>query len=245
LGPNNSAAAAGGGGTATRGSADRENDHPAVRVDALGLAAQARGGDLAARNAVIERCLPYVTFLATTYAKLLSAEYLELVQVGSLAITEKIDKALTMQSPVTYLGMIARYAMRNYAHIHRRAIIVPKNAPTLDVIESLDKPVPDMDNTVLGDLIPEPSQVPLAEEKDYTALYQAIERLSPQRQFVITHHFGLHDTAPESMVEITRAMGARDRNAADRSLGRWALRPAGQGADRRRGARAAGEPPRG
>src|SRR6266567_8776401 len=41
LGPNSSHAATGGDGTATGGSADRKDDHSPVRVDALGLAAQA------------------------------------------------------------------------------------------------------------------------------------------------------------------------------------------------------------
>src|SRR5262252_7092993 len=44
LEPNTSPATGGGGGTGTCGSADRKNDHPAVRVDSLGLASQARSG---------------------------------------------------------------------------------------------------------------------------------------------------------------------------------------------------------
>ena len=88
----------------------------------------ARCGDEDAKEALIGDLLHFVAFRAgrLVRAYMHEQEYLDVVQVGNLAVVNAFDKTLaTTQDPVTYLAAVARQKMVAYCVYYSKLIRLP------------------------------------------------------------------------------------------------------------------------
>jgi DNA-directed RNA polymerase specialized sigma24 family protein len=180
---------------------------------------RARQGETEARDALLLMQLPYVRVVARKYAAISSEsghhrlEYLDLIQVGSLALVEHLDQALEHPNPCGYLCRCAAGAIIRYCRKYASLVVTlqgPKGhyLPTFET-ESLDAPRMTGDGeeytlaAVLAstdDLDQEPAQ-----ERDYTPLYRSLDDLSDACSFVVKRHYGFR-CAPESLVSVSNAL---------------------------------------
>jgi RNA polymerase sigma factor (sigma-70 family) len=177
------------------------------------LLQRVRAGDSQARDTLIVDFVPYCQAMAARYVSAYAwasprIEFDDLAQIGMLEVISKFDVALTKQDCFSYLFAVARYAVLGYCHRHATLIERPPNGHLpLPRIVSLNTPIGRNDKgrvqRTLGDLLPAPTG-PVQEERDYRALYQALEALSPRQRETLQRHYGL-GYASESLLTISRS----------------------------------------
>jgi len=169
------------------------------------LVRRARLGDSKAKEELLQSCLRYVAFVTSRYTCYLEhEEYLDLVSVGNLAIVERLDKALTVENPVSYLYGVAKLAIRAYCYKYSQLITQVRGRPMVWT-DSLDTPLCDRKGC-LADLLVAPQHSPQKEQAAFTRLYDAISALTPKQQYVIVRFYGLDGDAPESIASISRRL---------------------------------------
>jgi RNA polymerase sporulation-specific sigma factor len=176
------------------------------------LEAEARNGSQEAKHRLLTDCLWYVAYIARRYQVYAEHdELLDLINVGNLAMIEKIDNALARaRGPVTaYLCGVARRSISNYCLSRSRLIPVPRSisdAPqteSLDVLRSYDD-----DNTDLPLQITTPAQTNQEEPyRDKEAVAQALSKLTREQQEIVALRHGLHDGHTRLLVDIAIELG--------------------------------------
>ncbi len=168
------------------------------REEEADIVQKARTGDIVAREQLITNCLTYIEFIAKRYEPYLHHDdYLDLVSIGSLAVVENFSRALVKDNPSGWLRSRGKYAIIHYCFTHANLITRPDHNSEPVYTTSLDQPY--YSNT-LADKAP----VVVRECPDYTYLYEAVEQLPPHYQDVLIKHYGLYDSAPESLYALSR-----------------------------------------
>jgi RNA polymerase sigma factor (sigma-70 family) len=171
------------------------------------LESLAREGDKQARERIIMECMHFVEMMARRYSTtyVLADDYLDIVQVGNLALVEHIDRALSSEVPTSYLCGIARNLIRIYCVYRSRIIALPTNrAVPQDIPQtiSLDRLLESGDETVMEvsalltsletDLEPEDEQ-PFGTL--FAPLKEAMKTLTEKQREIITQYDGEHSFA--------------------------------------------------
>jgi RNA polymerase sporulation-specific sigma factor len=188
------------------------------------LSAQARNGSQQAKHTLIADCLWYVVYIARRYQVYVEHDdLLDLISVGNLAMTEKIDQALERATGhvTAYLCGVARRTISNYCLFRSRLIPVMRNAFPLDQApqtESLDAL-----NTYDDDNADLPIQVSTPEHTDPQELYldkeaviQALSQLTKKQQEIVALRHGLHDGSARLLVDIAIELGLSFATVQDR-----------------------------
>lgn len=190
------------------------------------LIARSRQGDSQAREALIVSCLSYalgVSRFVYHERRPLHDDLLDLVQVASERMTERLDRALATSSPAAYLRGIARRAILDYCTYHSGLIQKPEYAlsvlakcnPHPATVESLDASLYHDGKRVLVDLIeapaPQPERDEQSQRKRYTLLSQAIHRLPKPQQAVLVRLYGLFGQPTETASDLGRPELIRSR----------------------------------
>lgn len=175
------------------------------------LLERVRAGDCQAKETLIVDFVPYCQAMAARYVSAYAwasprIEFDDLAQLSILEVISKFDVALTKRDFFSYLFAMARYAVLGYCHRHATLIERPPNGHLpLPRIVSLNAPVGKNDKIrvkrTLADLLPAPCG-PAQEERDYSALHQALETLSPRQRETLQRHYGL-GCASESLLTIS------------------------------------------
>lgn len=179
---------------------------------------QARAGDVEARDAVIRSLLTYVIHVAQKYATICResgrprVEYLDLVQVGNLTLLECLEKALAHACPVGYLkrassGEIVKHCMKHGSLITSPSKRGGDILPIKDV-DSIDMPVRTSGDTPERLTLAETLIAPEKQEKqerDYTALHEALDILTEKQKYIIVRHYGI-ECAPEDLFTLSCAL---------------------------------------
>ncbi len=164
------------------------------------LILRARDGDREARDLFILSFLRYCNALA---AQRKTFEQEDLVHEMILAALSAYERALFAKNPFAYMIRVIQWNLTEYCEVHVSAIKTPQSHE-----ERAKRPVPipvDRFSPILEEILIE-SCNPL-EQRDYTVLYQALERLTPTQRDVIYCRFGLAGHAPESFGEIAKRQG--------------------------------------
>jgi RNA polymerase sigma factor (sigma-70 family) len=176
------------------------------REEQNALVAKALLGDIQAREALILSIVPYVMAVARKYATICThanrkrIEYLDLVQIGNLALLECLDRALAHQNPIGYLKVAAAGEIIEYCQKYSSLIASYRKrdksyARPID-LDSLDTPVrcsnEEEADCTLADTLVAPEPVPEPPERDYSALYQAVATLTEKQRYVVEHHYGMN-----------------------------------------------------
>jgi RNA polymerase sigma factor (sigma-70 family) len=174
----------------------------------------ARAGDQAARQALIERTLPYIRAVASRYASMLAHDdFLDLVSEAVVAVIEKMDQALVRaEDPLSYLCNFAKHTIFAYCRAHRSLISNVESRRMDDPfsrVGSLDAPLSDEGDLTLADQIAAPVLI-AAPPRDQSELYQALTELTPLQREVIERRYGLFERPAETMAEIAKAHGHND-----------------------------------
>ena len=170
---------------------------------------RASAGDEQARAGLIENCLRYVAFIAAAYKRYVHHDdYLDLVGVGNLAVTEYAEKAFSTENPCAYLFAVAKYAIVEYCMTHASLITKSRYYHASDLyVGSLDAPIYQDSDTTPLDMLTAPQTEPEHTE-DYTQLYEALDILPEKQRHVLTRHYGLKGHPAESLYELSREMSA-------------------------------------
>jgi DNA-directed RNA polymerase specialized sigma24 family protein len=121
--------------------------------------------------------LPYVLTVSKTLSLTYDVEFEELVGTGNLTLVEKLDVALGKQNAYSYLKGIVKRTLYYYCLRHSK--------------------VWEFDDTIFS---PEPME---EQVRDYTFLYEAVDRLPENQRQVVMMHYGLKDTPKESLYELS------------------------------------------
>lgn len=190
------------------------------------LIARARQGERKARETLIVSCLSYalgVSRFVYHARRPRHDDLLDLVQVASERMMERLDRALATRSPAAYLRGMARRVILDYCTYHSELIqkpeyslaVLEKLNPHPATVESLDTPLYHDGKRVRVDLIEATAMQsePDAEEqrKRYTALYQAIHTLSKPHQEALVRLYGLFEQPMETASDIGRPELIRNR----------------------------------
>jgi RNA polymerase sigma factor (sigma-70 family) len=196
------------------------------RAEGKALVSRIQQGDSAAREVLITSCLAYALGVARfTYhtRRPQHDDLLDLAQVASERMLERLDKALSTSAPEAYLRGVARRAIMDYCTYHADLIQKPEYAlvvlqkmnPHPAIVVSLDAPIGDDEDQIIVDLIQAPAPRPEPDEqqerKHYTVLYQAIHRLSKEHQATLVRLYGLFGQPAETAEEIGRPELIRNR----------------------------------
>lgn len=161
----------------------------------------ARQGDVPAREELLTCLFESIQRIARGYWLAYqwaapSIDWEDLVQDAYEQMIKLFDLALTKDVPAFYLLGIGRTTIKRvyFAHMPHDEYdnLIP---PPL----SLDAEL--YEDMCLYDVIPDQT-APMAEEKDYTVLYQAIEQLPDVRRTTITRHHGIGEQSTELLVDI-------------------------------------------
>ncbi len=176
------------------------------------LAGRARAGDQQAREALIGDVQHSVDLWARRYHHVFgwaspTLEYAELIGIGNLTQVEQLPQALAKRNPCAYLATWARYALLRCCTSHADARLL-----------SLDRPLGEGMELTLADLLPalalrlegeDAASRSVAAALTSQELEQAIGLLTPKQQEVIERLYGLHEHAPERIVQITELCGTK------------------------------------
>jgi RNA polymerase sigma factor (sigma-70 family) len=107
------------------------------------FAERARTGDQEAKKALIENCLVYILHMARVYSVYVEHDdLLDIVAVGNLAVTEKVDQALEKAagSVGAYLCGVAKRSISNYCLYRSKLIPISHATPIEEIplVTSLD-----------------------------------------------------------------------------------------------------------
>ena len=181
----------------------------------LSLIQRARAGDADARETLVLSCLRYAKTVARKYVAMCAAcrkkriEYLDLVQVGNLALLECFDKAIVHPNPYGYLKRAASGEIVKYCLKHASLITSPSERggtilPMVEV-ESLDAPFPHVEGLTLGETVAAPSETQVGERRDFSPLHRTLETLTSKQHEVIVKHYGI-ECAPRDLFTISCEM---------------------------------------
>jgi RNA polymerase sigma factor (sigma-70 family) len=172
-----------------------------------------RQGNEEARERLIIECMHFVEHTASLYARtyLRYDEYLDLVQVGNLALLEHVHKILSPGKSIGYLCAIARRIMRYYC-LYRSQLItlpmgeaLPKERPTIISIQELIS-LHDETWMQLNHLITEMGGELPEDVNTHKSLQQALEILSEKEREVVVRHHGLDGGVAETLVDIGKQL---------------------------------------
>ncbi len=174
------------------------------------LLARATKHDPSARTAIIENCLPIVASIARKHILLTgtSVEYLDLVQIGNLALVENYEQALRKEDPFAFLIGCARFALYKYCRCHTTSITTPNTRGVQPYqIASLDVPFSQENDNTLLDILPEKALGTESSGPDYSEpLQQAVATLPEKEKLVVEHYYGLGELAPKALCDINRLL---------------------------------------
>ena len=173
----------------------------------------ARAGDKSAQERLIFEGMHFVERVANLYTAtyLRPDDYLDLIQVGNLALIEHLDKTLSAGKGIGYLCVIARKSMRYYLLYRSRIIALPMNRalpqkfPTIVSLESLTHEARIQVEELLTSLI-EKSDQPDAFNALYGPLQQAMQELPENQREMITRRHGLDGAPTESLGDISKQL---------------------------------------
>src|SRR5919198_298312 len=184
------------------------------RADEVALAQRIEGGDLDARETMIESNLRLVRAIARTFrgSGVPSADLVQEGTIGLVYAVEHFDYRRGVKFS-TYAGWWIRRSMRDAIAASKVIRIPPKASQQLAAVQvtaSLDEPVGE-GATALGDLIADtravdPSQTAIEHEQHDDV--SAMLRLLPKRhREVLVRRYGLHGSSVQSHKEIGRSLG--------------------------------------
>jgi RNA polymerase sigma factor (sigma-70 family) len=188
---------------------------------------QARTGDQQAKNTLIESCLVYVMHMAKVYHVYFEHDdLLDIVQVGNLAIIEKLDKALTKENTAAYLRGVAKQSIKTYCLYHSRLMpIKDHQTPIAEVpkVTSLDALRPrrhtqDNEEESFPFDPPEPEHHD-QQETDSQQLHtvrQALAELTHKQQEVIAMRHGLTGNGSLQIADIARQLNISENTVKKR-----------------------------
>jgi RNA polymerase sigma factor (sigma-70 family) len=197
-----------------------------TRAEVDALIVRAREGDRKAREAFLISCLSHALGVArfVYYERRPSHDdLLDLVQVASERMVEKLDKALATSAPAAYLRGIARRVIMDYCTYHADLIQKPEYAlavlekmnPHPAKVVSLDAPIRDDGKRVCVDLIQakEPEAEPDEEKQQerWATLHEEIRHLPKAHQDALVRLYGLFGQPAETASEIGRPELIRNR----------------------------------
>lgn len=182
---------------------------------------QARAGNQQAREKIILHCLYDVQELAARYCRSFrSMEYMDLIEVGNLALVARFEQALWKSDPFPYLKAAAKFEILKYCLQYRSLIRCPLplargELPPAVAIESFDGPDQAPLRETLTDL---PCGVP-DQTRSFAALYQVLERaITPKERENLARYFGLFGYARHTLAEIGRQVYGNPRHGAASTL---------------------------
>ena len=169
---------------------------------------QARSGDQASKQRLIEDRLSYIMHMAHVYHVYAEHEDLmDIVGVANLAVTANIDKALAKKNPVSYLCGIAKREIRNYCFYHSRLMpIKDRRMPLAEapMVVSLNEQRADMQYRYLGSL----AQNGMAETGSpyRKQLHHALDQLPEHERQVVELRHGIADSTTRQFMDIAQAL---------------------------------------
>ncbi len=174
------------------------------------LLARAANHDPSARTAILENCLPIVASMARKHIVLTGThvEYLDLVQIGNLALVESYEQALSKDAPFAYLFGCVRFALFKYCRYHETSITTPKTRGVHPYhFASLDAPLNEESEHSLLDILPDTASDTEGSDPDYTEpLQQAVATLPQRERLIVEHYYGLGEIAPKAFGDINRLL---------------------------------------
>ncbi|WP_055490799.1 RNA polymerase sigma factor RpoD/SigA [Streptomyces sp. TP-A0356] len=171
-------------------------------------------------------------------------------------IRQAIERGLATHARAVRLPMHVVEQLQKLAKIERRLRLALDREPTAEEVArdsgvtedkvawlrhvgrqtvSLDAPVDDTGETVVGDLIPDTDILQAPEVAEYQALAEelrdAVGTLAPREALILSLRYGLHDGQPRTLEEIARHVGLtreRVRQLEKQSLARLREREPGE-----------------
>jgi hypothetical protein len=156
-------------------------------------------GDRQARNAFVESMIPYIVkYASRLVVRFPHLTLLEIVQIGNMLLVENVDRSLWVENPCSFLLTRVKYEMLYQCIRYATPISTPRQELPRSLV-SLDQPVQVSGSRhhkeeLLADLLAAASDMP--SDRDYTFLYDALARLSKDRQELLARWFGLFDYPP-------------------------------------------------
>ena len=167
------------------------------------IAERAREGDKTAREALIQRCLPFVIRLAWRYKPYLPHDdYGDIVGIGNLALVTCLDSALAAKHPVGYLMRCAFYRIVKYVARRSSLIHQPETSTAIPVLSLEEHPV-------LINTLSETSSQPVVPTDDW--LIRALEELTPLQKEVVLIKYGFPQRSCDSLYQLAKKQGHRGR----------------------------------
>lgn len=190
------------------------------------LLQRVRSGDTLAREEfILSGFAEYVRFCAQRCMRVFAGEssrieYLDLVQVGHLAIIEILDEAIQKDNPFSYVRVVIRHSMYRYCFRYVTPISTPQREKFYRV-KSLDTSSYGDEGKTLGEYLAETLQTPLppqnndddsSPEHDQTLqkVFRAVCVLGKKQKEVIERLYGLSGFQPHTWQQINEAMGCPD-----------------------------------
>ncbi len=175
------------------------------------LARRAERGDKEARQILIESNLRLVVATARKYQGR-GVPLLDLIQEGTLGLmraAEKFDWRLGYKFS-TYAVWWIRQSIRRALAYQAPGMRAPVRTGIPRPVVSLDQPLADEEEILLGETLPDPESIDPEEAADRAfeeqALRDALASLPPVERRIVESHFGI-DTPPLTLREIGRELG--------------------------------------
>lgn len=168
----------------------------------------ARQGDAQARHKLVESLLRVVFHYAKLQvARVKHLTLLDIAQMGYEVLLEYLDRGLQHPNPIGYLCKVVRGQLLSLCMTHDSVIVTPDRVYGRCCVASLDVPISGKNGSAkpFADFLPVPS-VDCSQERDHTALYQALEQLSEEHRSLLARRYGLFGQAPASQADVAREM---------------------------------------
>lgn len=177
---------------------------PLDKEEEIVLLERSNGGDLEARNKLIEHNLRLVVYVAKRF-ETNSFNLEDLISIGTLGLIKAIS---TFKSDKNI--KLATYASRC---IENEILMFLRKKSKMKVEISLDEPLKmdsDGNELLLGDVLgSDPNEINenmIIEEKK-EALYKAIEELKPREKTILKMRFGLYDYEEMTQKDVADTLG--------------------------------------
>lgn len=186
------------------------------------LVEQVRAGDTEAREQLIAYILSGVVRQAERYFYTYgwlhpTMDLSDLIQAGNVELLEQFDHALSHPAPCAYLLTCTLGAIRSYRRFDSLIPLPATRSARPPRFCSLDRPLSVDDERPLIEVLPAPSESP-GDERDFTALYQAIDQLTELQRQTILRRYGLCGLPEQERQQIDEALhgGKRHTQRAER-----------------------------
>ncbi len=160
------------------------------------LARAAERGDMEARKILIESNLRLVVATARKYQNR-GVPLLDLIQEGTLGLiraAEKFDWRLGFKFS-TYAVWWIRQSIRRALAYQAPGMRAPSRTGIPRPVVSLDQPLADEEEILLGETLPDTESVDPLDAADkafeHTRLLEALEALSPVERWIVESHYGI------------------------------------------------------